>query len=187
VTANNGHPRASNLVEDLPNRSNRELALDFVSTQRYCCVVIPDYDDHGNLPPGIHEALWSEIEERFGINSHRRRLLDGLFRAARILKSVGCKRLYLDGGFATLKTVPQDFDGCWESTGVDINELARIEPALVTFDPRRTTQKLKFGGELFLAEFMADSTGRTYLEFFQVDRDGNKKGIILMDLRRLDD
>jgi len=70
--------------------------------------------------------------------------------------------LYLDGGFATLKTIPKDFDGCWESVGVDLQELARIEPALVTFDPNRSTQKLKFGGELFIAEFMADTgAGRT--------------------------
>ena len=65
--------------------------------------------------------------------------------------------------------------------------LARIEPALVTFDANRSTQKLKFGGELFIAEFMADTQGRTYLEFFQEDREGNAKGIILIDLRGLDD
>jgi hypothetical protein len=100
---------------------------------------------------------------------------------------MGCKRLYLDGGFATLKTIPKDFDGCWESVGVNLQELARIEPSLVTFDANRTTQKLRFGGELFIAEFMADSKGRTYLEFFQEDRDGNAKGIILIDLRSLDD
>jgi len=149
--------------------------------------VLPGFDEHGNLPPGIHEACWSEIEECLGITLHRRRLLGGFLRAARILKSVGCKRVYLDGGFATLKTIPKDFDGCWESVGVDLQELARIEPALVTFDAKRTTQKLKFGGELFIAEFMADSKGRTYLEFFQEDRDGNAKGIILIDLRSLDD
>jgi hypothetical protein len=164
-----------------------EKALDFQTTQRYCCVVLSDFDDHGNLPPGIHEASWSEIEERLGITPHRRRLLEGLLRAARILKSVGCQRLYIDGGFATLKTIPKDFDGCWESVGVDLAELARIEPALVTFDANRSTQKLKFGGELFIAEFMADARGRTYLEFFQEDRDGNVKGIILIDLRGLDD
>jgi hypothetical protein len=149
--------------------------------------VLPSFDDHGNLPPGIHEAPWSEIEERLGGTPHRLRLLEGLLRAARILKSVGCGRLYLDGGFASVKTIPKDFDGCWESVGVDLHELARTEPALVTFDANRRTQKLKFGGELFVAEFLADSRGRTYLEFFQEDRDGNAKGIILIDLRRLDD
>ena len=149
--------------------------------------MLPGFDDHGNLPPGIHEACWSEIEARLGSTPHRRRLLQGFLQAARALKSVGCKRLYLDGGFATLKTIPKDFDGCWESAGVNLQELARIEPALVTFDANRTTQKLRFGGELFIAEFMADSKGRTYLNFFQEDRDGNAKGIILIDLRSLDD
>ncbi len=149
--------------------------------------MLPPFDANGNLPPGIHEACWAEIETRLGVTAHRCRLLSGLLRAARILKSVGCKRLYVDGGFATLKTIPKDFDGCWESAGVNLRELARIEPALVTFDWNRITQKLKFGGELFVAEFMADSKGRTFLEFFQEDRDGNPKGIILIDLRGLDD
>jgi hypothetical protein len=103
------------------------------------------------------------------------------------LKSVGCKRLYLDGSFITDTDVPRDFDGCWESVGVNLNTLQKAEPALLIFDPGRVTQKLRFGGELFLAEFIADADGRTYLDFFQEDRDGNAKGILLIDLRRLDD
>lgn len=149
--------------------------------------MIPGFDAHGNLPPGIHGASWEEIEQRLGTNEHRRMLLAGLLRAARILKAVGVRRLYIDGSFAGATPIPRDFDGCWESQGVDLGNLLSLEPALLTFDARRLTQKAKFGGELFLAEFMADAKGRTYLEFLQEDRDGNPKGIILVDLRRLND
>jgi hypothetical protein len=139
------------------------------------------------LPPGIHEITWKEVSDVFGTTRHRAQLLKGLLEAAKALKSAGCKKLYLDGSFITDTNIPKDFDGCWESVGVDLNSLQRTEPALLVFDPGRLTQKLRFGGELFLAEFIADARGRTYLDFFQEDRDGNAKGILLLDLRRLDD
>lgn len=33
---------------------------------RVHCVMIPEVDDNGNLPPGIHRATLAEVEERFG-------------------------------------------------------------------------------------------------------------------------
>lgn len=39
--------------------------------------VIPDFDESGNLPPGIHEATWEEVVERYGGNTLRKRLLQG--------------------------------------------------------------------------------------------------------------
>ena len=38
-------------------------------------------------------------------------------------------------------------------------------------------------GELFLADARADPMGRLFLEFFQRDRDGNPKGIIVIETR----
>lgn len=41
--------------------------------------MIPDWDSAtGNLPEGIHQAGWKEVEERLGFNPRRRRLLQGL-------------------------------------------------------------------------------------------------------------
>ncbi len=28
--------------------------------------MIPDFDENGNLPPGVHFCDWSEFKERFG-------------------------------------------------------------------------------------------------------------------------
>lgn len=139
------------------------------------------------MPPGSYEVTWEELTKRFGNTRHRARLLSGLLEAVKALKSAGCKKLYLDGSFITDTDTPRDFDGCWESIGVDLSLLQKTEPALLTFDSGRTTQKLRFGGELFLAEFIADAQGRTYLDFFQEDRNGDSKGILWVDLRRLDD
>lgn len=35
--------------------------------------MIPDFNEHGYLPPGIHRATPAEIEERFGRGSEIRR------------------------------------------------------------------------------------------------------------------
>jgi hypothetical protein len=97
--------------------------------------MIPKFEANGNLPPGIHEAEWSEFALRFGGTEKRQMLLQGL-----------------KGG-------------------------------LLTFDNQRFAQKAKYLGEFFPAWSPAEAGGRTFLDFFQTDRDGNPKGIVAFDLR----
>lgn len=144
-------------------------------------MAIPDFDpDTGNLPPGVHDATWDEIVSRFGWNPERTRLLKGLRSAVEFLKAAGCRRVYLNGSFATAKDVPGDFDGCWESKGVDPTTL---DPVLLDFGNRRAAQKAKFGGELFVADLAATPAGTRFVDFFQQDKTtGDAKGILAIDL-----
>jgi uncharacterized protein DUF6932 len=135
--------------------------------------------DTGNLPPGIHFATWDEIVATFGSTQRRLDLLSGLRRALESLRTAGCSVAYLDGSFVTAKAEPGDYDGCWPAAGVDPSLL---DPTLLDFSPKRTAQKASFGGEFFIAEVAADTAGTRFLDFFQRDRDGNKKGIIAIDL-----
>lgn len=140
---------------------------------------IPAFDANtGNLPPGVHSATWDEIVSRFGWNAER--LLDGLRRAFESLHAAGCRRAYLDGSFVTEKDVPGDFDGCWEAQGVDP---AALDPVLLDFSNRRTAQKAKFGGELFIVNGAATQAGTRFVDFFQQDKTtGEAKGILSIDL-----
>ena len=148
--------------------------------------MIPDFDRAtGLLPVGEHLATWREIVERFGGTAWREKLLAGLRNALISLKAAGCKSVYLDGSFVTAKLSPGDFDGCWNTEDVDFDLLDRIAPALLTFDVGRATQKAMYGGELFLAESAADGRGTLFRTFFQMDRDGNPKGIVVIDLKEL--
>lgn len=157
--------------------------LDFFSTHRYSCVVILGFDlSTDNLPPGEHRATWGEIVARFGYTVWRTELLAGLRAALHSVKGAGCRKVYLDGSFVTAKHRPSDFDACWETEGVDFDLL---DPVLLTFDRGRATQKEKYLGELFLADSQADEIGTIFREFFQTDRDGNPKGIIVIDLEDL--
>jgi uncharacterized protein DUF6932 len=87
---------------------------------------------------------------------------------------------YLDGSFVGANERPGDFDGCWEAAGTDPDLL---DPVLLDFAGRRENQKAKYGGELFLADAVADQFGTRFLEFFRRDtRTGDPKGIITIDL-----
>jgi hypothetical protein len=144
---------------------------------------IPELDpETGNLPPGVHDATWDELVAAFGPNDRRAELLRGLREAAESLGRAGCARVYIDGSFVTAKASPGDFDGCWETAGVDPDLL---DPELLQFDEGRAAQKPRYGGELFLANVAADPGGTAFLDFFQRDREGPPKGIVALDPRRL--
>lgn len=106
-------------------------------------------------------------------------MLDGLARGGQALKDAGCATLWIDGSYVTDKQEPRDFDACWDPGGVD---LAKLDPVLKDFSRERLRQKMKFGGEFFPATFPSGVRGLNFLEFFQHDRSGIRKGIVELDL-----
>lgn len=144
--------------------------------------MIPAFTEDGCLPPGIHLAMWFEFALRYGTNDHRKRLLQGMRGALQNLKQAGCPGVFIDGSFVTSKAYPNDYDGCWDATGVDPTLL---DPVLLDFTNERAAQKAKYGGELFVAQGVERASGRTWVEFFQFDQDDNPKGIVAIDLRSL--
>lgn len=147
--------------------------------------MIPAFDSHGNLPPGLHSATWIEFADAFGFNAHRRMLANGLNHAIPILSSVGCFAIYIDGSFVTEKPLPQDFDVIWETEGVDLQLLRALEPLFFVFENKRAAQKTKYGGEFFPSGIGAGPSGKTFLEFFQMDRMGRPKGLICIDIKEM--
>ena len=141
--------------------------------------MIPPFDANtGRLPEGVHEASWDEIVQRFGWNQRRRRLLDGLAEAIELLARAGCRRLWLNGSFVTVKDEPGDFDACWDSESV---ELDAIDPVLLDLSPGRAKQKRRFGGELF-PNIIESGSGLLFTEFFQNDLDAGRKGIVVIKI-----
>ena len=132
------------------------------------------------LPPGIHRATMDDIRDRFAYNPHRQQLFDGLMLALQSLALAGCVRLYLDGSYVTSKPVPGDFDACWDPAGVNKQAL---DPVFMTFSHGRQAQKVRFGGEFFPSTELAGANDRSFLEFFQLDKQSLlAKGIILINL-----
>lgn len=140
--------------------------------------MIPNFQSNGILPSGVHWSTIEEIKDKLCFSLRRTQLVVGLERAIVSLKNAGCKTIYLDGSFSTSKEIPGDIDVCWELGNVDLNILIVIEPVLFDFTLGRKAQKDKFGCEFFPAEELAAPPDKTYIDFFQQDRDGNPKGII---------
>jgi len=147
--------------------------------------VIPEFDENGNLPPGVYFCEWEEFVDRFGTSDLRLRLMRGLRMAMEQLKAAGCRTIYINGSFVTSKPEPGDFDACWDLENVDIDYLRREAPKLLnSYD--RAGQKAKYKGELFTSEQPVGNYGKNSFDFFQEDRKHNRKGIIAIDLVRWD-
>jgi hypothetical protein len=144
--------------------------------------MLPDADSStGYLPPGVHDAPWSEVAPRFSCNGHRRRLIGGLLAALQNLAGAGCRSVLLDGSFVSQKELPGDYDGAWNPYGVDPY---RLDPVLLDFTHGRAAMKSKYLGELFPASFLA-APGVLYRDFFMKDRNGVPKGVVNIDLGSL--
>ncbi len=151
-------------------------------TQRYCWVMLPAAESStGYLPPGVHLAPWSEVAPRFSGNGHRARLVGGLLAALQNLAGAGCLSVFLDGSFISEKELPYDYDGAWDTRGVDPY---RLDPVLLDFSNSRAAMKSKYFGELFPATATA-APGVLYRDFFQKDRNGVPKGVVHIDLGSL--
>ena len=145
--------------------------------------MIPNFDANGLLPSGIYSAMWVDVVQRFGGNSHRQVLLQALLRTLQALRIAGCTQAYLDGSFVTSKKTPGDYDLCWSVSGVDP---ALLDPILLKFDDGRRAMNAKYLGDIFPAELAEGKSGKLFVDFFQIDKDtGTDKGIVLIDLRSL--
>ena len=144
---------------------------------------LPLFDhETGYLPPGEHRAVWAEVVERFGWNPIRRSLLDGLFDALCMLGAAGCRMVWLNGSFVTAKDEPGDFDAVWDYTDVDE---ATLDPTFFELADGRRAQKARFGGELF-PNWVNRSSESLFSEFFQHDRYGRQKGIVVPGPREVE-
>lgn len=145
--------------------------------------MIPEFNDQGNLPEGIHYASMQELIERFGYNAKRAWLLDGLNLLVKNLESAGCSLIYIDGSFVTEKEIPGDYDMAWSIEGVE-EHIDRLDPCLFLNNPDdRKEIELKYRGDVFPAEIPEGASGKTFLSFFQQDKNtGEKKGIVAINI-----
>jgi hypothetical protein len=178
--ARNRASRTGSEGRHLHGRFRQALRVVF-TTDRLCSVPLPPFDPtSGLLPSGEHPASWGEVLERFGWNLVRRRLLDGLAEGLSILADAGCTRVWLNGSFVTAKEEPGDFDAVWSPVGVDADRLRFLSPEMLDLNPHRVAQKRRFGGEFF-PNIVEGGSGREFAVFFQFDRDGTSKGIVVID------
>lgn len=128
------------------------------------------------LKRGIHDLTLQEIEKKFCFNAHRKTLFKGMKKAVNNLKIAGVKEIYIDGSLTTNKEFPNNMDGCWLLT--EDLRADKVDPVLLDFSGKRIKMKEKFGVDFFIANMAEGRSGEPFPEFFQTDRDGNRKRIV---------
>jgi hypothetical protein len=73
--------------------------------------MIPPFDEHGYLPPGVHPATLEDVEARFGYGSELRRVqAESLRWLVDAASRAGVFRLVINGSFVTDVLEPNDVD-----------------------------------------------------------------------------
>lgn len=147
--------------------------------------MIPPLNDQGVLPPGRHACDWTELVTRYGTGGRRQKLIVGLLNGLQVLKRAGCRTAYIDGSFVTAKLLPNDVDVAYEAGEIELLRLRQLDPVFFDFSSQRFQQRKKYSAEFFIADTPCDLQKRTFLDFFQEDRDGSPKGILILNLEVL--
>jgi hypothetical protein len=72
---------------------------------------LPEFNENGDLPPGIHDATLEQIAERFAQSSVRRSLWNEILRYVAELRHWPlAEELLVDGSFVTSEPTPHDID-----------------------------------------------------------------------------
>ena len=139
---------------------------------------IPKLQNNTELPVGEHLASLHEVEQVYGLSTAQRKILmRGLLDAVSNLEIAGVKTIWINGSFVTSKKEPNDIDGCWEyNPSVNINVLDPV------FLGGRAEMKKKYGLDFFIANYIEAGSGLPFPKFFQKNRDGLQKGILVVKL-----
>ena len=88
--------------------------------------------------------------------------------------------MYIDGSFITNKEEPNDIDGCWvPNSNIDIKLLDNV---FIDNTPPREEMKKKYGVDFLVCGYDLGNDGLPIEGWFQMDEDGNEKGILLLRL-----
>jgi hypothetical protein len=140
---------------------------------------IPPLQRNGELPPGEYLVSLDDIERVYGrANERRKQLMHGLRETAEQFVRAGVETIWINGSFVTDKETPNDIDGCWKYTpSVAIDKL---DPVFLQHS--RHAMKDKYGLDFFIANIIEAGSGLPFPKFFQVNRDGEPKGILVATL-----
>lgn len=141
--------------------------------------MLPQPDKTGELPIGVHEADWNEIEGRLGRGSEARvrafTKLRHLYELAH--RTGGLRRFLIFGSFVSAATDPRDVDVVLiMDAGFKQEQAPRESRTLFS----HADAEARFGASVFwIREGMLQEVQmREFLETWQTKRDGTLRGIV---------
>ena len=138
----------------------------------------PDFNDKGDLPPGIHQATLAEVIDHFGKDTPQRRIiarrLEHIYTLA--VRTGHLARFIIFGSFVTVKPDPGDIDiFLLMEDSFDAGQLSG-ETALI-FD-HLAAQNYEGASIFWIRRLAALEGAQATIEYWQLKRDGTKRGIV---------
>ena len=140
--------------------------------------MLPEFNNDGNLPEGIHLATEDEVFLRFATPSARRQWLgEQLRNLLALAKSTRqLSRVFLWGSFVTSKEVPNDIDVLLVMTA-DFALERLPTPCHVLFD--HVQARLGFHADVFWTKASLDAPVlQLWLDTYQTSKDFKRRGIV---------
>lgn len=142
-------------------------------------MTLPALNDNGDLPIGIHAAIWTEIEARFGSSTLVRVRAFNKLKLLHTLASLTGRmtRFLIFGSFVSDTAEPRDVDVALVMAA-DFKIEACPREAKTLFD--HADADAKFGASVFwLREGMLSQELMTdFFDVWQTRRDGKKRGML---------
>ena len=147
--------------------------------------MLPEFDDEGDLPPGVYQATLGDVVERFGSGTDRRRSVTRrLQRVIDIARSTGkLERVVVFGSYVTAKPNPNDVDILLVMRNdFDVSEYDEHTKSL--FDHLQSQSR--FGASVFSIRpsTVLLETVDQFIAFWQIKRDQSEHGIVEITLEK---
>ncbi|MDT4954173.1 MAG: hypothetical protein QOJ02_2311 [Acidobacteriota bacterium] len=138
----------------------------------------PEFNEHGDLPVGVHQATLAEVIERFGSGTRQRgivaRRLTYIYDLTQATGQVA--RFVIYGSFVTAKPSPNDVD-VFLLMGDTFDKSQTSGETEAIFDHLTTENNL--GASVFwMPRFSIINGEQELIEHWQIKRDKTKRGIV---------
>lgn len=139
--------------------------------------MLPEFNEHGDLPPGIHRARLEDVVRDFGTTARRTVIVRRLQRIFQLVGSTGhLARFIVFGSFPTAKPEPNDLDIFLLME--DSFDVRQVSPeARLVFD-HGSAQNLLGASVFWIRRAAALGGDEATIAHWQIKRDGNKRGVI---------
>lgn len=146
-------------------------------------MALPDFDNGGDLPEGVHNGTIDELIARFGSGSAQRQAVTAtLLRICKLAVETGkLNRLIIFGSYITNKPDPNDVDIILIMRD-DFDVTTCSEQTASLFDHNRATAEL--GASIFWIRpsMLFLETLNEFISHWQIKRDGSRRGIVEVTL-----
>lgn len=134
------------------------------------------FNSKGNLYRTIN-LTFEAFNSHFLKSPKRLQLFDSAIQFFRLLHDSRCKEVYIAGSFSTQKDKPEDIDLCVDLTDIDNEKLTSNFPNYFAYREIGRIRK-----DLKCHLFFFDKDNKALFNVLKEDRDGNQKGMIILDL-----